>query len=179
MKLLPIESAGLCKTPLGVLLHQWTAEGLFRVELFADATSPKIQAALNTPQPAATAEAGRFASRIDDYFAGNPTSFADIRIDPSGWTAFNTAVYRACREVPPGATISYKELARRAGRPAAARAVGQAMARNRIPIVIPCHRIVGSSGRLTGFSADGGIDTKRWLLDRESGRSLFEIDPSA
>ena len=171
-----IQCTGLCETPLGLLVHRWTSAGLYQVELCADPASPKIKAALEGPDSAATPEIEAFTNRIEQYFAGQLTTFDEIPIDESDWPPFFGQVYRACRQVESGQTISYQELARRAGRPAAARAVGQAMARNRIPIVIPCHRIVGSSGRMTGFSADGGIETKRWLLDRERSDSLFDID---
>ncbi|QDV67942.1 Methylated-DNA--protein-cysteine methyltransferase, constitutive [Rosistilla carotiformis] len=171
--MLPIECTGLCETPLGILTHQWTTAGLFRIRLFADPSSAGIQEALQQTEAKQVRHRASFAQRIDAYFKGQPTTFDDIPVDASDWSPFFAQVYHACRKVPAGQIISYKELACRAGRPAASRAVGQAMARNRIPIVIPCHRIVGSNGRLTGFSADGGIETKRWLLDRERGDTLF------
>lgn len=171
--MLPIRYAGLCETPLGILVHQWTEIGLAHVELSADRSAATIVPALTAAEFEPTAAIADFEHQLHRYFGGQRTTFAEIPIDPTDWSPFFADVYRACRHVGPGEQISYKELALRAGRPAAARAVGQAMARNRIPLVIPCHRIVGSSGRLTGFSAAGGIDTKRWLLDRESGQQQF------
>ncbi len=86
-------------------------------------------------------------------------------LDLVGQNDFNQAVWLACRELGWGQTVSYGELAQRAGRPGAARAVGGSMARNPILLMIPCHRVVGSDGRLTGFAC--GLETKRRLLERE------------
>jgi methylated-DNA-[protein]-cysteine S-methyltransferase len=89
-------------------------------------------------------------------------------LDGSGWTAFGRAVYRECRRIPAGTTVTYGELAERAGTRSASRAVGALMARNRILLVIPCHRVVAVGGGLRGFSAEGGLATKRYLLDLEA-----------
>jgi methylated-DNA-[protein]-cysteine S-methyltransferase len=103
------------------------------------------------------------------YFAGQPVVFS-VPVHADGASAFARAVWDACRAIPYGQTMSYKALASRAGRPAAARAVGLAMARNPCPIVIPCHRVVGSNGALRGYSGPGGIEFKRLLLDMETGK---------
>lgn len=101
--------------------------------------------------------------QLTAYFAGERIAF-DLPLAPRT-TPFQARVLRALCEVPYGATVSYGELARRVGSPRAARAVGMANGRNPIPIIIPCHRVIGSDGTLTGFG--GGLDTKRWLLDHE------------
>jgi methylated-DNA-[protein]-cysteine S-methyltransferase len=101
--------------------------------------------------------------QLDAYFAGKRTTF-DISLAPGG-TPFQAEVWRTLRDVPYGETITYAELARRVGRPGHFRAVGSANGRNPISIIIPCHRIVGSDGSLTGYG--GGIERKRWLLDHE------------
>ena len=80
---------------------------------------------------------------------------------------FNRRVFAVTRTVPPGETTSYGELAARIGEPGAAQAVGRALGQNPFPIVVPCHRVVAADGRLTGFSAPGGIDTKRRMLELE------------
>ena len=80
---------------------------------------------------------------------------------------FNRRVYAVTRTVPPGETTSYGEVAARIGEPGAAQAVGRALGQNPFPIVVPCHRVVAADGRLTGFSAPGGIDTKRRMLEIE------------
>jgi methylated-DNA-[protein]-cysteine S-methyltransferase len=97
------------------------------------------------------------------YFAGDRREF-DVRIKPHG-TDFERTVWKALMEIPYGRTISYGELARRIGHPTAARAVGLANGRNPLPIVVPCHRVIGADGSLTGYG--GGLETKRWLLTLE------------
>lgn len=107
-------------------------------------------------------------AQLAEYISGSRTNF-DLPLDPVG-TEFQRQVWDALAAIPFGATRSYGELADELERPGAARAVGAATGRNPISIVIPCHRLVGSTGKLTGFA--GGIDTKRWLLDHEAN-SLF------
>ena len=106
----------------------------------------------------------RAAVQLREYFAGARTAF-DLPLAPEG-TPFQREVWSAIREVPFGATISYAELARRCGRPSAVRAVGAATGRNPMTIVVPCHRILGSAGALTGYA--GGLDRKRFLLALEA-----------
>jgi methylated-DNA-[protein]-cysteine S-methyltransferase len=101
--------------------------------------------------------------QLDLYFQGRLTQFT-VKLVPQG-TPFQLDVLRALQEVPYGETISYGELAQRIGRPKASRAVGAANARNPLPIVIPCHRVIGSDGSLVGFG--GGLDIKQKLLDLE------------
>lgn len=112
------------------------------------------------------------AAQLQQYFSGERRAF-DLPLAPRG-TEFQLAVWRALQRIPYGETRSYSDIARQIGRPAAVRAVGAANGANPIPIVIPCHRVVGTNGSLTGFG--GGIETKRWLLALESraaGLSLF------
>lgn len=106
--------------------------------------------------------------RLSEYFATGHADFESIPIDTAGWTVFTEQVYRCCRSITAGTTLTYKELATRAGNPAASRAVGAAMARNRVLLVIPCHRVVSTGGGLRGFSAPGGLQTKQYLLDLET-----------
>ena len=103
--------------------------------------------------------------QLDAYFAGKRREF-DLELAPEG-TPFQQRVWQELRTIPFGETISYGELARRIGRPSASRAVGAANGRNPISIIVPCHRVIGSNGSLTGFG--GGLDTKRALLDHEQG----------
>lgn len=105
----------------------------------------------------------RTASQLEEYFAGDRQKF-DLPLAPTG-TPFQLAAWQALTAIPYGVTVSYGEQARRLGDPNKARAVGAANARNPIPIVVPCHRVVGSSGSLTGFG--GGLPTKAWLLEHE------------
>ena len=104
------------------------------------------------------------AAQLAEYFAGRRRSFA-LPLRPTG-TAFQLSVWQALREIPFGETISYGELARRIGQPSAARAVGAANGANPLPIVVPCHRVIGADNSLTGFG--GGLETKRFLLAHEA-----------
>ncbi len=108
------------------------------------------------------------AVQLEAYFAGELTDF-DFPLEPRG-TDFQLATWKALLEIPFGETISYAELARRIGKPAAVRAVGAANGANPLPIVIPCHRVIGSDGRLVGYG--GGLEIKRFLLALEQG-TLF------
>ena len=102
--------------------------------------------------------------QLQEYFRGRRTAF-ELEVEPDTASTFDRRVWSLLCQVPAGKTISYSELARRAGHPGSARAVGGAMARNPIPIVIPCHRVVGTEGSITGFGL--GLWRKRWLLDLE------------
>ena len=106
------------------------------------------------------------AGQLGAYFAGELREF-DLALRPSG-TPFQLTVWQALRRIPYGGTITYGELARRIGRPTAARAVGRANGQNPLPIVVPCHRVIGADGRLTGYA--GGLDIKTALLAVESGQ---------
>ena len=112
-------------------------------------------------------------SQLGEYFAGERTRF-DLALAPTG-TRFQRAVWAALRTIPYGETRTYTEQAVAVGRPSAVRAVGAANGRNPIAIVVPCHRVVGADGSLTGFG--GGIDRKRWLLahERQDEHALFSL----
>jgi len=105
----------------------------------------------------------RAVAELHEYFAGDRTVF-DLPLAPRG-TAFQLAAWRALETIPYGETVSYGEQARRLGDVKKSRAVGAANGANPIPIIVPCHRVVGSDGSLTGFG--GGLDAKRWLLAHE------------
>jgi len=106
--------------------------------------------------------------QITAYFAGSCVNFGpDVPIRLDGLSVFARRVLRACRQVKFGSTISYGELARKAGHPGAARAVGGVMSKNPLPLIIPCHRVISSDGRIGGFSAQGGTRLKNRLLQFE------------
>lgn len=109
--------------------------------------------------------------QLDEYFAGERTEF-ELALAPEG-TPFQLEVWEALTAIPYGETISYGELADRVGRPGAARAVGAANGQNPLPIVVPCHRVIGANGTLTGFG--GGLDWKRCLLELEAGRPTLPV----
>lgn len=107
---------------------------------------------------------------IAAYFSGDLHAIDEISVATAG-TAFQRTVWRALRDIPCGTTISYGELARRIGKPDAVRAVGTANGANPIGVVVPCHRVIGANGTLTGYG--GGLHRKRWLLDHERTPRLF------
>jgi methylated-DNA-[protein]-cysteine S-methyltransferase len=145
--------------PLGTLTLEGDGEHLLRIRLPEESWSPDPTAERRAdPAPFAAA-----VHQLDAYFARERCAF-DLPLAPSG-TAFQRRVWALLQEIPWGTTISYAALARRAGNPAACRAVGAANGRNPLPIVIPCHRVVGSDGRLTGYA--GGLAAKRDLLALE------------
>lgn len=124
------------------------------------------------PDPAWTESADRFrgiTSQLREYFAGRRTRF-EMALAPAG-TPFQRRVWQALLDIPYGETTTYGELARRLGDAKATRAVGLANGANPIAIVIPCHRVIGAGGALTGFG--GGLPTKRALLDLEQGQRLL------
>ncbi len=150
-------------TPLGPAWSAWSEQGLVRFSFEAIGLGG-LSGHHGVDLRGESRELERLLKR---YFRLGRESFAAVRVDLSHATAFTTRVYRACRAIEPGRTKTYGELAGIVGSAGASRAVGSAMARNRIPIIIPCHRVVGASGRLCGFSAPGGLETKRTLLDLE------------
>ena len=109
------------------------------------------------------------SGRLAAYFAGDLGALDAIAVD-SGGTPFQRRVWGALRTIPPGETVSYQTLARRIGAPTAVRAVGAANGDNPVGIVVPCHRVIGADGSLTGYA--GGIERKRWLLTHERAGTL-------
>lgn len=148
-------------SPLGTLLVAASERGVCRVsfapdvEALAAAAGPRV---LRVPAPLAAAR-----RQLDEYFAGTRRQFdlpVDLRAAP-----FQRSVLEELARLPYGEVATYGELARRIGKPRAARAVGGALNRNPLPIVIPCHRVVGAGGALVGYA--GGVERKRALLDLE------------
>ncbi|MCZ6690863.1 MAG: methylated-DNA--[protein]-cysteine S-methyltransferase [Planctomycetota bacterium] len=150
-------------TSLGSMTICWTREGISGVSLPRDGS--RGEPPIGHPPK----EAVRLAREVQAYFQGKQPSL-DVRMDLSGTTAFQRSVYKAARSIPPGSVRTYGEIARKIGRPGAARAVGTALGKNPIPLLIPCHRVVGSTG-LGGFSSPGGLSLKKRLLALEAGAS--------
>jgi methylated-DNA-[protein]-cysteine S-methyltransferase len=111
------------------------------------------------------------ATQLEEYFRGERRDF-DLELEPAG-TEFQRAVWSLVLEIPFGRTATYGDIARRLGRPDATRAVGAANGKNPLPIVIPCHRVIGQDGSLTGFG--GGMRNKRWLLEHEGAASVAQM----
>ena len=148
------------ETPIGPLLLAGDDDGLAVVGF----PTGKMR---REPEPDWIEDASTFAEavkQLDQYFAGQRQSF-NLPLNPSG-TEFQRRVLDALQAIPYGETMSYKDIAERIGKPRAVRAVGAANGRNPIPIIIPCHRVIGSSGKLTGFG--GGLETKAALLRLEA-----------
>ena len=151
----PIGPITLIASDLGLRAVMWPGEQPGRVRLDV-AGGPAASTA-------ATAILETASDQLAEYFEGDRTEF-DVPLDPVG-TEFQQAAWTALRTIPYGETISYGEQAARVGDRRKARAVGAANGRNPISIIVPCHRVVGSNGSLTGFA--GGLDNKAWLLDHE------------
>ncbi len=145
------------ESPVGRLLIAGDERGLWVIHFAAEDAEP---AAAWRPAESPLREAVR---QLDAWFGRELRQF-DLPLHPVG-TEFQLSVWNALPGIPYGATISYSELARRIGRPAAVRAVGAANGANPLPIVLPCHRVIGADGSLTGFG--GGLPTKRFLLELE------------
>lgn len=154
-------------TALGRFAISWGPNGITRI---AWPGAPPGEDS-DPPVPVAAAAAG-----IAALLGGQSTDLGFVALDLSSVSEFARAVYGAARGISPGATSSYGELAVTAGHTGAAREVGAALARNPFPIVVPCHRVLAADGSLHGFSAPGGIETKRRLLEIE-GAPGFEQQP--
>ena len=149
------------ESPVGPLQIGWTDRGLARISYFEDGFEDALATTFGVRVLRAPVDEAR--RELTEYFEGTRTSFdlpLDLRVAP-----FHAEVLRELALVPYGSTDTYGALARKVGRPQAARAVGTVMNRNPIPIVLPCHRIVGANGALTGYA--GGLDVKRRLLALE------------
>jgi len=149
-------------SPLGRLRLLATDEALVGLYFPEHTPAPAIEA---QSAPGEHAILDRVAGQLEAYFSGRRRRF-ELPLAPAG-TEFQREVWAALVTIEPGTTATYAELAARIGRPAAVRAVGAANGRNPISIVVPCHRVIGSDGRLTGYA--GGLARKRWLLDHEAG----------
>jgi methylated-DNA-[protein]-cysteine S-methyltransferase len=161
-------------TPIGELWIAADEAGRLRATFWTDRESV-VKAVLERQSSAGVVMTSArdphgLTGRIAAYFAGELGAIDEIRVEAGG-TAFQRDVWRELRRIPCGTTISYGELARRIGRPAAVRAVGLANGANPIGVVVPCHRVIGANGSLTGYG--GGMERKRWLLDHERAPRLF------
>lgn len=150
-------------SPLGTMLLARTKHGLAGAWFELQKHHPD---AIDAPERGDDPLLAETARQLREYFAGARSAFA-VALDLQG-TDFQRAVWSALLDIPPGRTTTYGEIARELGVPAASRAVGAAVGRNPVSIIVPCHRVVGSSGALTGYA--GGLDRKRSLLRIESDR---------
>ena len=115
----------------------------------------------------------KLQEEIVGYFEGARVDFTRVPVTLEGLSVFSQQVLTACRDIEIGRTLTYSELAKKTGRPAAGRAVGGVMARNPLPLIIPCHRVIRTDGRMGGFTAPGGIPLKKKMLELE--RQTFPV----
>ena len=177
----------LFPTPLGRCGIAWRGEAVVATRL-PDAHAERTAAALAAgtgSSPGAPPDAiARAIAAITALLEGKRTDLRFVACDPGPLDAFREAVLAATRAVPPGETTTYGAIAARLGDPRRAQEVGQALGRNPLPIIVPCHRVLGANGRLTGFSAPGGVATKLRMLRIEGARigdepGLFDALPLA
>jgi methylated-DNA-[protein]-cysteine S-methyltransferase len=172
----------LFETEIGRSAAAWSDRGLVRV-LLPEGSDRALRARVLAACPGAMEMEApdvvrRAIERIRDLLAGHPVDLSAVPLDMEGVPPFHRRVYDAARRIPPGATLSYGEVAARAGAPGAARAVGQALGRNPFAIVVPCHRVIAAHGRMGGFSAHGGLRTKTRLLSIEGVATTGHVRPA-
>lgn len=168
-------AAGLAvfDTALGPCGVVWSAAGIVGVQ-FPEATLDRIRARLGsrfpgTPEAEPPPAVAAAIEGVRSLLAGDATDLRSVELDLAAIPDFDRRVYEVTRAIPPGATRTYGEVAASMGAPGEAREVGRALGDNPIPIIVPCHRVTAAGGKLGGFSARGGVATKRRLLGVESG----------
>lgn len=169
---MPTLARAIIDTPIGRLAVTATPRGISQLDLLRE--GDRVEPARGDDESAAHLATTERA--LAAYFAGAPDAFRDVITAPDG-TEFQRAVWTALRAIPEGTTISYSELAERIGKPDAVRAVGLANGRNPIPIIVPCHRVIGANRSLTGFGL--GVPVKAWLLVHERAAAPFPSDVTA
>lgn len=173
----PVTGSALFETAIGTCAIAWTEDSVFRFGLpeASPATtrtrimrrSSRIPDSEEIPEVEPTGPIADAIVRIQAHIAGELDNLRWIPVSTNGIPEFHRAVYEVTRAIDPGHTLSYGQVADRIGAPGAAQAVGQALGRNPIPLIIPCHRVLAADHALTGFSAPGGITTKQRLLEIE------------
>jgi methylated-DNA-[protein]-cysteine S-methyltransferase len=151
------------ETAIGRCGIGWTGRGITRVSW------PSSRRAIGSATPPPQVE--RAIDGIQALLRGEAADLTQVQLDLGDVEAFDRRVYEAARAIRPGSTRTYGQLAAELGEPGEAREVGAAMARNPVPLIVPCHRVVGADGRLGGFSAPGGTATKRRLLEIEGAHA--------
>jgi methylated-DNA-[protein]-cysteine S-methyltransferase len=171
------------ETALGPCAFAWGDAGLVGVQLpEGDAANTLRRLGRRFPDATPQTVPPSMQGAVDGIIAllaGGSDDLAHVALDMTGVPEFNRRVYAIARAIPPGATSTYGEIASQLGNALLARDVGQALGQNPFPIVVPCHRVLAAGGRMGGFSAPGGVDTKRRMLEKENAaavaqRSLFD-----
>ena len=175
-----LRAFALFDTAIGRCGIAWGARGILALQL-PEASDGATRARLLAHVPSAAetsapAEIARAIAAIVALLAGDSRDLRTLKLDMTHVPPFHRRVYEAARAIPPGRTMSYSEIARALGMPRAARAVGQALGRNPFALIVPCHRVLAAGGKLGGFSAEGGLATKRRLLAIEGVAQAIEQD---
>jgi methylated-DNA-[protein]-cysteine S-methyltransferase len=176
-------SFALFATPLGTAAIAWTDRGVSNVEL-PEADAAKLRGRLRRRVPGAveavpTPAICQAIERISALLNGDHVDLSSVELDMHDVAAFERQVYQLARTIPAGETATYGQLATRLGDVHLARDVGQALARNPFPIVVPCHRVIAANGKLGGFSARGGVSTKQRLLTIEQANVNWQLPLNA
>ena len=166
----------LFDTPIGPCGLAWTARGVAGLQLpedSAEGTRRRLRRrwpgfADSSPPP----DVQRAMAAVRALLAGAAVDLSTIPLDLDSAPEFHRRVYAVARTIPPGHTLTYGEIAARLGAPHEARAVGQALGRNPVAIIVPCHRVLAADGRMGGFSANGGVATKRRMLEIEGAAAV-------
>lgn len=169
----PVWTGEVAASPLGPIGLAVSPRGLVAIDLWGEPARLQAQVKRLTgtsPQHAPARVAG-VATQLTAYFQKARKQF-EVSIDWSVMTSFQQEVLRLVQAIEYGRTRTYNELAHAMGKPRAVRAVGRANATNPMPIILPCHRVVGANGRLQGYAAPGGVETKAWLLRLEGARLI-------
>src|SRR5215208_6016533 len=164
------------ETPIGPCGIAWSQKGIAGLQLpeaNADLTRSRMRrrwagAVESAPPPVAQ----RAIDQVLALLAGEAVDLGDVPLDLAAAADFHRKVYDVARTIPPGQTMTYGEIAKRLGVPHESREVGQALGRNPIAIIVPCHRVLGADGKMGGFSASGGVATKRRILQIEGAAAL-------
>jgi methylated-DNA-[protein]-cysteine S-methyltransferase len=165
----------LFDTAIGSCAIAWSGRGVLGVQLpEADEAKTRARTRRRFPQVCESSPPADVRRAIDGIVAllrGDAIDFSAVALDMEQVPAFHRRVYEVARTIACGATLTYGEIAKRLGVPGEAREVGEALGRNPIPIIVPCHRVLAAGGKLGGFSAPGGVTTKRRLLAIEGART--------
>lgn len=173
------DSFTLFDTAIGTGAIAWNERGVSGVQL-PEPDAGRVRARLlrrfsAAAETAPTPEIQQAIELMTDVLAGQPADLSSVRLDMDGVPPFERRVYDAARTLAFGETASYGQIARRLGDVHLARDVGQALARNPFPIVVPCHRVIAANGKLGGFSARGGVSTKQRLLEIEQANVAWQL----
>lgn len=169
----------LFETPIGACGIVWGEGGILGMQLpesreqqARDRLQRRFAGATEASPPP---EIEQIIAEIRALLAGEARDLAGVRLDMTAVPAFERKVYEIARTIPPGRTMTYGEIATRLGDKALSRDVGQALGKNPFPIVVPCHRVLGTGGKTGGFSARGGVDTKMRMLQIEGAKTSDEL----